>query len=303
MTATHVGRAWSCTVRLIVDDDAALPAAVQDLRGLLARVDAAASRFRADSALSRANQQAGRPTPVPTLLVDLVGTALEAARSTDGALDPTIGLAVRAFGYDRDIDVVAPDGPPVVGFGPATRTWHDVQLNREFGVLTVPAGTALDLGATAKAWTADDAATTLARRYRTAVLVELGGDVAVAGDRPEGWCIRVAEREGGPGSNVLVRRGGVTTSTTTVRAWRRGGETVHHLIDPRTARPATGPWRTVTVAACSALAANTASAAAVVMGERAVPWLVERALPARLVARDGAVHLTPHWPSREAAAA
>jgi thiamine biosynthesis lipoprotein len=63
MTATHVGRAWSCTVRLVVDDDRVLRAATADLHALLSNVDAAASRFRADSALSYAHAHAGRPVP------------------------------------------------------------------------------------------------------------------------------------------------------------------------------------------------------------------------------------------------
>jgi thiamine biosynthesis lipoprotein len=305
MSATYRGRAWSCTVRLVVDDARALPAATQDLAALLARVDAAASRFRADSALSRANRNCGRPTPVPGLLVDLVGAALDAARTSGGAVDPTVGRAVRALGYDRDIADVPPDGPALPGT-PATgvrRTWRDVRLHRGAGLLTVPAGTALDLGATAKAWTADHAARTLARRYATCVLVELGGDVAVAGERHEGWCIQVAEREGAAGEAVLLRSGGVTTSTTTIRRWRRGGRRLHHIVDPRTGQPADGPWRTVTVAADSALAANTASTAAIVLGEAALPWLEQRALPARLVHRDGSIEHTSRWPAPAVVAA
>ena len=82
MTATHVTRAWSCTVRLVVDDPAVLAAASADLDALLARVDRVASRFRPDSALSIANARAGKPTPVPRLLVDLVRAALDAAALT-----------------------------------------------------------------------------------------------------------------------------------------------------------------------------------------------------------------------------
>jgi thiamine biosynthesis lipoprotein len=171
-----------------------------------------------------------------------------------------------------------------------------VRLHREAGLLTVPVGTALDLGATAKAWTADRAAHQLATRYDTAVLVELGGDLAVAGARPDGWCIRVAEREGEDGQLVLVRSGGLATSTTTVRTWRHEGRDVHHLVDPRTGRPTDGPWRTATVAAPTALAANVASTAAIVEGTDAPAGLAAQGLAARLMARDGAVTTTAGWP-------
>jgi thiamine biosynthesis lipoprotein len=296
MSATYVGSAWSCTVRLVVDDERALRAAAQDLTSLLARVDAAASRFRADSALAVANRRAGRPTPIPKLLVDLVGAALDAAEQTAGAVDPTLGLAMRRIGYDRDILAVAAEGPDAGPGTPRTGAWRSVRLHRGAGLLTVPAGTALDLGATAKAWTADHAAQSLAARYDTAVLVELGGDLAVAGVRPDGWCIQVAEHEGGAGQLVLVRHGGLTTSTTTVRRWRRGNRAMHHIIDPSTGLPADGPWRTVSVAASCALAANVASTAAIVRGGNAVEWLTRRGLAARLVSRGGTVQTTPGWP-------
>jgi thiamine biosynthesis lipoprotein len=295
MTATHIGTAWSCTIRLVVEDDRALRPAAADLHTLLEQVDVAASRFRSDSALSHANAHAGRPVPVPQLLVSLVDAALRMAAHTDGAVDPTIGRTLAALGYDRDISAVASDGPAVASH-PAARDWREVRLDRSAGLLTVPAGTALDLGATAKAYTADLAAGILARRYGTAVMVELGGDLAVAGDYPDGWCIQVAERAGESGQLVLVRDGGLTTSTTAVRGWRRGGRPVHHIVDPRTGAPADGPWRTATIAAGDALHANAASTAAIVLGEQAAAWLDAHGYAARLVAHDGSLRLTAGWP-------
>ena len=317
MSATFIGSAWSCTVRLVVHDARVLRAVTDDLVAMLDRVDRVASRFRADSALSIANRAAGRPTPVPRLLVDLVDAALDAAEQTAGAVDPTHGLAMHRIGYpphgfaprtalresagapeesDRDIRCVPLDAAdaPTEANGPGA--WRAVRLHRESGLLTVPRGTALDLGATAKAWTADHLARALATRYATAVLVELGGDLAVAGDRPDGWCINVAEREGADGQLVLVRHGGLATSTTTVRAWQRAGRRMHHIVDPRTGLPAVGEWRTVSVAAPRALTANVASTRSIVRGADAVEWLTRRGLAARLVAQDGSVTTTPGWP-------
>jgi thiamine biosynthesis lipoprotein len=296
MSATFTTRAWSCTVRLVVDDPRILKPAAADLVALLDRIDLVASRFRADSALSKANANAGRPTAIPRLLVDLVDVALQAAAQTDGAVDPTVGRALCALGYDRDIAAVPTHGEAVAAI-PARRTWRDVQLDHGAGLLTVPAGSALDLGATAKAYVADHAAAALHARYGTAVMVELGGDIAVAGHRPDGWCIRVAEREGDAGQLLVLRHSGLVTSTTTVRQWRRGGETQHHIVDPRTGRSVDGPWRTVSVAAPRALAANVASTAAIVLGEDALAWLHERNIAARLVGKDGSITTTADWPT------
>ena len=300
MTAhVYVTRAWSCTVRLAVTDAGVLPDAATDLNALLDRVDRLASRFRADSTLSIANANAGRPVPVPRMLSDLVNAALGAAAYTGGAVDPTVGRAMHRIGYDRDIAAIAKDGPALGPLSPASG-WADVRLHREAGLLTVPLGTVLDLGATAKAYAADHAARTLYRRYGCGVLVEIGGDVAAAGTTPTGWPIHVAEREGGVGQVVVLSHGGLATSTTTVRRWRRGGQLVHHIVDPRTGAPVNGPWRTASVYAPSALAANTASTAAIVLGEAALGWLTERHLAARLVDQDGAVHTTPGWPTDRA---
>jgi FAD:protein FMN transferase len=300
MTASRAWSAWSCTVRLVVADARVLDAAARDLVDLLDRVDRAASRFRPDSALCRANTQAGKAIPIPRELVELVACALDAAAQTAGAVDPTIGLSLSSNGYDRDIAELPRNGPAVCPVVPPA-DWRSVRLDRAAGLLVVPRGVALDLGATAKARTADAAAESLSRRYETAVLVELGGDVAVSGQIEGGWPLFVAEHDGGDGELVVLSSGGLATSTTTIRRWQRGGRTLHHILDPRTGEPADGCWRTATVAARSAVAANTASTAALVMGEAAEQWLTARNLAARLVHQDATIRTTPGWPALELA--
>jgi thiamine biosynthesis lipoprotein len=95
---------------------------------------------------------------------------------------------------------------------------------------------------------------------------------------------------------VTVHGGGLATSGTTVRAWRRGGRTRHHIIDPATGDSAPAIWRTATVAAASCADANTATTAAIVLGERAPDWLRGTGLPARLVRADGSVCRLNGWP-------
>nr|MDQ6938501.1 FAD:protein FMN transferase [Actinomycetota bacterium] len=246
---TATWSAWSCEVRVAVSDPHALRPAVAATTALMQRVDAAASRFRPDSDLSWANLNPGRPVAVSPLLVALTRSALDAAALTGGALDPTVGRDLLRLGYDRDILLVADSDhaaearPRVAAARP---TWHDVGLDEVTGLLSVPNGTRLDLGATAKAETADRAAALLHRRFGGAVLVEIGGDLAVAGERRD-WQVAVGERAGGPGEQVTLGSGGLATSTTTVRAWRRGRRRMHHIVDPGTGEPAAGPWRTVSV--------------------------------------------------------
>jgi thiamine biosynthesis lipoprotein len=122
--------------------------------------------------------------------------------------------------------------------------------------------------------------------------VSLGGDIAVAGQPPEGgWVVRVQDVTGDPAQDpnsgvtslVAISGGGLATSSTAARRWRRGGSVLHHILDPGTGHPATEVWGTVTVAAPSCLQANVASTTAIVRGAGAIAWLNELGLPARLV--------------------
>ncbi|HEX4701779.1 MAG TPA: FAD:protein FMN transferase, partial [Pseudonocardiaceae bacterium] len=273
---------WSTTARIVVLDPAALPAARALVDGVLAAVDAACNRFRADSELRRLDLVHGRPTEVSPLLAALIETALTAADRTGGDVDPTIGIAMESLGYDRDLALVGTSGvPTVVRAAPG---WHQVRLVGH--KVTIPVGVRLDLGATGKAFTADLCATLAATSCRTGVLVSLGGDLATAGDAPDGgWRVLVSDGPGEPSCTVRLAAGmAMATSSTISRRWRRGGRLLHHVLDPRTCQPADPVWRTVSVVAPSCVDANTQSTAALVRGATAPARLRPLRLPARLVA-------------------
>jgi thiamine biosynthesis lipoprotein len=302
---------WSCGVRVVVGQDETVPDAVVEeaaatLRALMSEVDRAVSRFRADSELERVNDAAPRLVPVGSLTLTLVRVALDAARRTDGAVDPTIGRHLAAWGYDADIDVVragdARPGAPTDACVDTPADWRRVVVDPLLGLVGVPDGLRLDLGATAKAWTADEAARRVAARHHRPVLVEIGGDVAVAGSSRAPWRVLVAESAEGPGEVVGLTRGGLATSSTLARRWSTDRGEAHHVIDPRTGAPAAGGLRSATVWAPSCLLANTWSTAALVGGAAAPAWLEAAGVSARLVADDGTVRRTGGWPSEERAA-
>lgn len=165
------------------------------------------------------------------------------------------------------------------------------------GMLTVPEGVVLDLGATAKALAADRCAALVASELGCGVLVSIGGDISTSGPPPStGWQIRVADGDNQPSTNVTIGSGvGVATSSTQRRRWSKGGKTAHHILDPQLLVPVEPIWRTVTVAAQSCFLANTASTAAVVKGSAAVRWLRDIGLPARMIDADGDTTVTPGW--------
>ncbi|MFE9093416.1 FAD:protein FMN transferase [Streptomyces sp. NPDC007264] len=309
-------RALGTVVTLLVAD----PAALEEARGLLdaelAAIDLACSRFREDSELSALNRADGRPLRVSGTFVDALAVALDAAAATDGDVDPTCGGVLVDLGYDRDFTEVARDGSRAVVTARPVPGWRVVELDAEAGVVRVPAGLVLDLGATAKALAADRAAARIHAAVGCGVLVNLGGDISVAGPAPDdGWRILVTDgtspagggtspagedpdpaRSGAPHRAVAITEGGLATSGTGVRRWRRGRETVHHIVSPHTGECAPSSWQTVTVAASTCVGANTASTAAVVRGEAAVEWLEGLAVPALLVRPDGRATVTGAWP-------
>jgi FAD:protein FMN transferase len=287
--------AIGCTNEVTVLDDAALGPAGEIARAAVAELDASCSRFRDDSELVRLNEVG--TAAVSPLLLDAVDAALEVARETNGLVDPTVGGALRALGYDRDFAVVVRRGAdPLFDLVPATG-WESVRLDRESATIRLRPGTELDLGATAKALAADSIARAIRAATGTPVLVSLGGDIAVAGDPPaDGWPIRVAGSQ-----TVSIREGGLATSSTTVRRWRAGRLELHHIVDPRTGASAPEVWQTVSVAAPTCLEANGAATAAIVLGDAAPPWLEARGLPARLVHRDGSTRETAGWPAADLA--
>jgi thiamine biosynthesis lipoprotein len=286
---------WGTVARIVVTDPARLADAENLLRAELAAVDEACSRFREDSELRYVCRAGGRPVTVSPLLAHLVASALDAARETDGAVDPTVGGALCGLGYDRDFAALTGQevAPAVRVF--RTPDWRSVKLSVR--QLVVPDGVLLDLGATAKAVAADRAATLIAAELGVGVLVALGGDIATAGTGPEGgWSILVRDRPGDPADTIRLPAGAaLATSSTAGRTWGRPGEMLHHIVDPATGRPAVPVWRTVSVAARTCLRANTLSTAAIVRGH-AAPDLLGRA-PSRLVTPSLDVLRRGGWPA------
>jgi thiamine biosynthesis lipoprotein len=305
-------RALGTVASVLVTEPAARDAAGAILGAELAAVDAACSRFRADSELSRLNSAGGREVTISSYLADAVAAALAAAQATDGDVDPTCGRAMIALGYDRDFADLHRGAGPGKGTGTSglagtpAAGWRSVELDLRRRTARLPAGVLLDLGATAKALAADHAAVRIAESAGCGVLVNLGGDIRVAGPPPgDGWSIGIADNlapgdapeAAAPAEVVLIADGGLATSSTKVRAWRHAGAAAHHIVVPATGLPAQTCWRTASVAAASCVDANAASTAAILRGERAAGWLAALRLPARLVRHDGTALTVGGWPA------
>ena len=283
---------------VVVDEPSALPDAMAIVVRLIDDIDRTCSRFKSDSELTRLNARAGDgDVRLSPLLEEAIVAALRTADMTDGLVDLTVGKLIEELGYTVTFGDLPRDGPPLELRVRKVIGWRALDYDPAGHTIRIPEGVSLDLGASAKAWAADVAAAAAARACGVGVVVECGGDVAVSGRLPEGgWPVRISADVGAPEwQDVVVHDGGLATSGTTARRWRRGGVQIHDIIDPSTGLPADTPWAMATVAAASCLEANAAATAAIILGDRAPAWLDELKLPARLVRADGGVRFAGGW--------
>jgi FAD:protein FMN transferase len=252
----------------------------------------ALSRFDDDSDLSRANRAAGTWISVDERLVDALTIALELRDATGRLCDPTLLPALIAAGYDRSFELLATRPPR-----PTTdRRGGGVEIDRTGCQIRLAAGTAIDLGATAKGWIAGRALAAARRAWPAlpGALIDLGGDIAVVCTPPRGdhWLVDVEDPRSPAGSIATLRLagGGVATSGPARRRFGPGGS-LHHLLDPATCEPALhGPLAVTVVAADPAAADAHATALAITPVDGAAAYVAARPeLAALLVLTDGTV--------------
>jgi FAD:protein FMN transferase len=187
------------------------------------RLEAILTRFH-PSPLTHLNDRGSLADPPPELAA-AVRHALSVAEASDGLLTPLVLPVLRWAGY-RD---PWPDpARPGVGPAPAIADWREVSVSD--AVVRLPEGSAIDLGGTGKSWIAERCFHLLAGE----ALLDAGGDVLSRSE--QAVAIDVANPYQGEPLQLVLPPGrwGAATSGVLERAWRGG----HHLIDPRTRRPA-----------------------------------------------------------------
>jgi thiamine biosynthesis lipoprotein len=293
-------RAIGTTATVVVQEPGGVDEATDLLAAELAAIDLACSRFRPDSELQMVHHSAGRAVRVSPLLFEALEVARDVAHRTQGAVDPTVGNAIVALGYDRDLDEVLARPAPPAALGDVAGYMH-LQLSRPQRTVRIPRGVRLDLGSTAKALAADRAASRIAHQLGRGVLVSIGGDIAVAGSPPEGgWAVGIAVESSAPDDEVdqvvAIGQGGLASSCTSARTWVAGARVVNHIIDPRTGDCVEPYWRLVSATGASCVDANAVTTAAMVWGRDALAHLSRIPQAVRLVRRDGHTAYVNGWP-------
>ena len=274
---------------------AAFDAATDEIR----RLEGLMTTWRDDSEVSRINAAAGKaPVAVGQETYDVIAEAVHASVISDGAFDITFESLHGLWKFDEDLDPHPPSDAAIkaklqllsykhIKLDPQKRT---VMLDRE--------GTKIGLGGIAKGYAVDRASAKLVEAGLASFYVQAGGDLYTHGHKPDGsaWLAGVRDPRGPEGDYFVmleVSDHAFSTAGDYERSYIVGGKRYHHIIDPRTGRPATAS-RSVTIWAPTALLADEIDDAVFILGPDKGLKLVESLDGVGAVIVDGAnnVHIS-----------
>lgn len=276
------------TLRLYQGGDGSLldraEARVRELEGLWSVTDGA-------SEISTLNHDGSAELSPET--ADLLRTALDMCRRTDGALDISTYPVLRAWGFTTG-EYSVPGGEAIAALLPLV-DYGRVAL--EAGAAALPPGMEIDLGSVAKGYTGDALAALLKQGGAASALLDLGGNIQAVGSKPDGSPWRVAIRDPAGDGNIGVVEVAdqvVVTSGGYERYFEEDGVRYWHIIDPATGWPARSGLASVTVVGESGLLCDGLSTALFVMGREGAleHWRQHRDFEAVLVSEDGSVTVT-----------
>ncbi len=255
-------------------------------------VERVCSRFDPRSEVMQLTARVGEDVEVGPLLFETIAFAMDVARESDGAFDPTVGYAMESLGFNRHYTTGHRIVTPIEQR--ERPTYRDVMLDVGRHTVRLSKPLVLDLGAVAKGLAIDLAAREL--RPLGDFSIDAGGDVYVAGrnERGDPWRIGVRHprREGEMLAVLRVADVAVCTSGDYERR-STGGDGGHHILDPRTDRSASDVT-SATVVAQNAMLADALSTAAFVLGpERGLALLERFDVDGMLVTRNETCFSTP----------
>ena len=247
-----------CTISIL---DGGSEAVLQAVFARLREIESRMSANREGTEIASVNEAAGKsPVRVSADTLFVVRKALEYARISDGAFDPTIGPIVKLWNIGMEGERV-PEDREIAEALPLV-DWRRVVLNERASTVFLPKPKMrLDLGAIAKGYAADETARILSEHRVRAAIVDLGGNVLVYGKKPDGslWRVGVQNPLDDRGTYlgiVSMTAGTVVTSGVYERFFEQDGRRYHHILDTKTGRPAETDLLSVTVIADSSIDAD-----------------------------------------------
>lgn len=271
-----MGTSWS--VRFVVPPDCDLPGIEAGIIQRLDMIIAEMSHWRSNSLISAYNRaMPGSWITLPADFATVIEAAIDIARRSAGAFDPTVGRLVALHGFGPDPGERSQDTGAIAA-ARKLAGWH--RLRRDGNSLLQPGGLALDLSGIAKGYAVDTIADRLAVHGIRHALVEIGGELTGRGVRPDGepWWVDLEDPPGLALPRLRIALHGLAVATS--GDYRRGA----HTIDPCNGLPAGHGLRSVSVIHQSAMLADAWATALTVLGpEDGLALAIYEGLPARFV--------------------
>lgn len=251
------------------------------------------------SDISRFNAAtAGTKLALPAEFRHVLQCALRVAAETNGAYDPTLGALVDLWGFGPRPAATLPPAQTDIDAALHACGWRQLVLTPD-GSVCQPGGLRLDLSSIAKGFAVDLVAARLHAHGFSHALVEIGGELAGSGVKPDGtpWWVGIEHRGSNPApaSGIVVALHGMAIATSGVeRAVTVGGRRHAHTIDPKTGAPVEGGLVRATVLASSCMEADAYATAFMVMGvERSLAFAITHHIAALLIDETGREHVSP----------
>jgi thiamine biosynthesis lipoprotein len=246
----------------------------------IAEIDARMTVNGTDSEVIEVNTASGvKPVRVSSDTFTVIARGLDFARLGDGAFDITVGPLVKLWGIGTSAARVP--SPREIRDAVALIGWRDVVLSPKEGTVFLKRpGMALDLGAIAKGYAADEASRVLREHGIASALVNLGGNVLTVGAKPDGtpWRIGAQNPEQPRGTHVGIVETGpsaVVTSGSYERYFEVDGKRYHHILDTRTGFPVSNGLSAVTIVTADSMTADGYSTLVFALGLQKGRALVE----------------------------
>ncbi len=274
---THIALAAYTTPTL---DEAAVQRAFDASVTEIRRLETLMTTWRPDSELSRVNAAAGKsPVAVGQETFDVVKEAIHASEISEGTFDITFESLHGLWKFDQDLDPHPPTDAQIKAKLPFVG-YHHIHLDPVAKTIFLDSeGTKISLGGIAKGYAVDRAAKVLRDAGLTSFYVQAGGDLYAAGRKPDGsdWSAGIRDPRGPEGAYFAVlplSDHAFSTAGDYERSYVIGGKRYHHIIDPRTGKPATAS-RSVTIYAPTAFLADEVDDAVFILGPEKGLKLVE----------------------------
>lgn len=262
-------------------DEAALQGKFRKALDEIKRLELLMTTWREDSEISRINAAAGKkPVAVGPEALAVIQKSIWTSKASEGVFDITFEAMHGVWKFDQDLEARVPSKEDI-----ETRRklidFTQIKVDEaKSTVMLARAGMKMSLGGIAKGYAVDAAARILSGEGLTSFFAQAGGDLYVAGRKPDGSAWRVGVRDP-RGKDALdyfamieVEDHSFSTAGDYERSFLKDGKRYHHIIDPRTGYPATAS-RSVTVWARDAFTADAIDDAVFILGPEKGLALVE----------------------------